>query len=387
MPSPTTTTTTTTTTNTTTAAATALPSWVLEEREAGRIKHRRRVLEQRAQRIHGLPRATSIAVDVEGLSQQVKDRQRASEKDQKEEDDFMRLAATQDRAALLLQHHEKKAEEARRTDLAKFWREEQRPERRRDADLDSHEHLTSALYELRFEGEDLGRNERVKAQQEQAKEWLEQQRREQQYREQQEKKEERRRQLECAEAAEQARQLAQAEEQCRLAEQLALQRYNLALSEERKAAQWEERLARREAEDQEVRNAVLGAFLTEQPTVARSSLGPHRIIPHRWKGMSEAERRHILEVRERQVEEKKRQKEQERREEAAWAVMAKQTDKAALLSLHQEHTNARRREEQLAATNTRLATEQRDNRAASAKLAAPPLPSLDFYRKFGMHPR
>ncbi|MPC66561.1 hypothetical protein E2C01_060710 [Portunus trituberculatus] len=108
MPSPTTTTTATSSSTTTTTTASALPSWVLEEREAAGIRHRRRVLEQRAQRIHGLPRATSIAVDVEGLSQQVKDRQRALEKDQREEEDFMRLAATQDRAAVLLQHREKK---------------------------------------------------------------------------------------------------------------------------------------------------------------------------------------------------------------------------------------------------------------------------------------
>ncbi|MPD00132.1 hypothetical protein E2C01_095585 [Portunus trituberculatus] len=42
----------------------------------------------------------------------------------------------------------------------------------------------------RFEGEDLGRGERVKAQRKEAKEWLEQQRREQQYIDQQEKEQE-----------------------------------------------------------------------------------------------------------------------------------------------------------------------------------------------------
>ena len=43
----------------------------------------------------------------------------------------------------------------------------------------------------RFEGEDLGRSERVKVQQEEAKEWLEQQRREQRYKVKQEEEEER----------------------------------------------------------------------------------------------------------------------------------------------------------------------------------------------------
>ena len=58
--------------------------------------------------MNAVVRCLLLQVDVEGLSQQVKDRQRASEKDQREEEEFMRLAATQDRAALLIQHREKK---------------------------------------------------------------------------------------------------------------------------------------------------------------------------------------------------------------------------------------------------------------------------------------
>ncbi|XP_042871618.1 RIB43A-like with coiled-coils protein 1 [Penaeus japonicus] len=109
------------------AGCPALPSWVLDEREAARIARRRRLLQERAQRIHQ-PRVTSIAVDVEALSSQVEQRRRQEEYERRKEDEFMRLAATQDRAALLLQQREDEARENQRQNLLKFWREEQRPE-------------------------------------------------------------------------------------------------------------------------------------------------------------------------------------------------------------------------------------------------------------------
>ena len=36
----------------------------------------------------------------------------------------------------------------------------------------------------------------------------------------------------------------------------------------------------------EMANHIYGDFLTENPAVAQSAFGPHRVIPDRWKGMS-----------------------------------------------------------------------------------------------------
>ncbi|XP_047502999.1 RIB43A-like with coiled-coils protein 2 [Penaeus chinensis] len=172
------------------AGCPALPSWVLDEREAARIARRRRLLQERAQRIHQ-PRVTSIAVDVQALSSQVEERRRYEEEERRKEEEFMRLAATQDRAALLLQHRENEARANQRHDLTKFWREEQRPERRREYDLNCHDHLISTLYDLSFEGEDENLPERVKAQRQQAEAWLQQQKEEKRVRDLQEREHER----------------------------------------------------------------------------------------------------------------------------------------------------------------------------------------------------
>lgn len=36
----------------------------------------------------------------------------------------------------------------------------------------------------------------------------------------------------------------------------------------------------------EIANHIFGDVLTENPAVAQSAFGPHRVIPDRWKGMS-----------------------------------------------------------------------------------------------------
>ena len=53
----------------------------------------------------------------------------------------------------------------------------------------------------------------------------------------------------------------------------------------------------------EIANHVFGDVLTENPAVAQSAFGPHRVIPDRWKGMSPA-----------QIEEIRRQQDLQRRE-------------------------------------------------------------------------
>lgn len=53
----------------------------------------------------------------------------------------------------------------------------------------------------------------------------------------------------------------------------------------------------------EIANHVFGDVLTENPAVAQSAFGPHRVIPDRWKGMTPA-----------QIEDVRRQQELQRQE-------------------------------------------------------------------------
>ena len=55
----------------------------------------------------------------------------------------------------------------------------------------------------------------------------------------------------------------------------------------------------------EIANSIFSDLLSENPDQAVSAFGPHRVVPDRWKGMSEEQLKRIREEQMRQVEEKK----------------------------------------------------------------------------------
>lgn len=55
----------------------------------------------------------------------------------------------------------------------------------------------------------------------------------------------------------------------------------------------------------EMANAVSSDLLSENPDQAISQFGPHRVVPDRWKGMTEDQIRRIREEQQNQLEEKK----------------------------------------------------------------------------------
>ncbi|XP_066986742.1 RIB43A-like with coiled-coils protein 2 [Macrobrachium rosenbergii] len=371
---------------TTNPAGPALPSWVLDEREAARISRRRRLLQERAVRIHQ-PRTTSIAVDVGALSHQVNERLRQEDQERRREEDYGRLATTQDKAALLLEHQESKDRQNRQQQLTRFWKDDQKFEKRREYDLNSHDHVISSLYLLKFDGEDLGLRNRVKQQQQQTKSWLLQQMDEQQQQHLRQKEKDRLQGLQEMEHAEKTRQLALADEECRKALEIAQLQYNRLLSREKSNAQQEKRTAERKAEAQEVRNAVLGTFLNEDPDMARSALGPHRVIVDRWKGMSPQQKKEIQSIQAKQIEEKKRRGEDERRRERDWSDQALRCDRAGLLFAHREEIHRRDEENKQLATNSHLAQDQKLNQSRLNAILTTNIPNEEYYKHFGVYPR
>ncbi len=55
----------------------------------------------------------------------------------------------------------------------------------------------------------------------------------------------------------------------------------------------------------EMANHMYGDLLTENPAVAQSAFGPHRVVPDRWKGMSPEQLADIKRTQEQQMKEKK----------------------------------------------------------------------------------
>ena len=110
--------------------------------------------------------------------------------------------------------------------------------------------------------------------------------------------------LKAREMDQRAVQLADSEEQCRRAINLATTKFNVALANEKKAKENLETSQELDDNLTEISNHVFGDMLSENPDVAQSAFGSHRVITDRWKGMSPAQVNEIRKTQHEQMLEK-----------------------------------------------------------------------------------
>lgn len=110
--------------------------------------------------------------------------------------------------------------------------------------------------------------------------------------------------LKAREMDQRASELASAEADCRRAINMATKDMNLALTRERQAKEDAEKQQEQDDNFTEISNSVFGDMLTENPDVAQSAFGPHRVITDRWKGMSPAQLAEIRHIQKEQIDEK-----------------------------------------------------------------------------------
>ncbi len=111
--------------------------------------------------------------------------------------------------------------------------------------------------------------------------------------------------LKTIENDQRALQLAKAEQECRKAINMATKEFNKALANETASKSELEKSQEEDDNRTEISNNVFGDMLTENPAIAQSAFGSHRVIPDRWKGMSPAELNAIRQTQNEQLLEKK----------------------------------------------------------------------------------
>jgi hypothetical protein len=102
-----------------------------------------------------------------------------------------------------------------------------------------------------------------------------------------------------------ARALQKAEEDCRRAINTATKDYNEALERETNQKNAIKRMQEQDDNMTEIANALFSDLLTENPDQAISAFGANRVVPDRWKGMSQEQVEAVRKEQARQVEEKK----------------------------------------------------------------------------------
>ncbi|XP_044856358.1 RIB43A-like with coiled-coils protein 1 [Mauremys mutica] len=372
----------------------------VENKEAAALEARREREKQRLSRIFNA-RHRTMGVDVEALRSQVEERKLREETEKRRDGTYDAERVLCDRVAQMLEEEERQRVRRLHQAVQEFREQEQPPPTRREWDLYNPEGLRQdqparvSDYDprcgpaslQRFAGEDLALPSRRRLQQEQQCRSLEEQRAERlqamadtKYADTLEDK--KRMELDLR-----AQQLAQLEEECRRAKDLATADYNRAQAAE---AAEQHRLARQRDQDDnqaEIHNHLTGQLLTEDPAVAESPLGPHRILTDRWKGMSPKQVEAVWKAQEEQRQENQRLREAERQREAEWEAQRQLAARAAM-ALEEEERRARLQlRKGLDAYNQQLAQEQRAQQQYLQREVYTNPPSAQYHLQFNTSSR
>ena len=137
----------------------------------------------------------------------------------------------------------------------------------------------------------------------------------------------------------------------------------------------------------EISNQVFGDTLSENPSVAESAFGTHRVITDRWKGMSPAEINAIRYTRQKQIEEKQRLKEDEDQMNQEWSKQTLDNSKAAVMLEHQQERLRKELMRKQAEENLRLSSEQKSRLDHLNKDVYSNIPTAAYFMQFNTSSR
>ncbi|KAM7134467.1 RIB43A-like with coiled-coils protein 1 [Macrochelys suwanniensis] len=372
----------------------------LESKEAAALEARREREKQRLSRIFNA-RHRTMGVDVEALRSQVEERKLREETEKRRDETYDAERVLCDRVAQMLEEEERQRVRRLHQAVQEFREQEQPPATRREWDLYNPEGLRRdqparvSDYDprcgpaslQRFAGEDLALPTRRRLQQEQQCRSLEEQRAERQRALADTKYADTLEDKKRVELDLRAQQLALLEEECRRAKDLATADYNRAQAAE--AAEQHRLACQREQDDNqaEIHNHLTGQLLTEDPAVAQSPLGPHRILTDRWKGMSPEQVEAVWKAQEEQRQENQRLREAERQREAEWEAQRQLAARAALALEEEERLSRLQLRKGLDAYNQQLAQEQRAQQQYLQKEVYTNPPSAQYHLQFNTSSR
>ncbi|XP_074873982.1 RIB43A-like with coiled-coils protein 1 [Carettochelys insculpta] len=285
-------------------------------KEAATIEARREREKQRQTRIFNA-RHRTMGVDVEALKSQVEERKLREETEKRRDEAFDAERVLCDQVAQMLELEERQRVRCLHQALQESWERDQPPHARREWDLNNPEGLRldqparvsdadprcGPASLQRFAGEDLMLPTRRQLQQQQQRHSLEKQRAERQQALATSKYTDTLEDKKRVELDLRAQHLALLEEECHRAKDLATANYNQAQAAE---VAERRRLAHQQEQDDnqaEIHNHLTGQLLTENPAVAESPLGPHRVLTDRWKGMSPQQVEAVWKAQEQQRQE------------------------------------------------------------------------------------
>jgi len=367
----------------------------LDKKEAAAIARRQKNEENRKERIFDA-RTRIIGVDREGLACQLDERRNAESVEETRNSAYSKDMIRNDKLAVLLQERQDKDTHELQQKLNEFRFQYQKPDSRREWDLnnpdflkiqrpiresDTDTHLGISSAQI-FDGEDLSGKQRLIAQQKQRADWAAAQKEERNRAEQMLQYSDYLYEMKQNQLDQKAMELQNKETDARRAVEVSTKDFNLRQAEERKQRENEEKQAELQDNFCEMKNNVFGDLLTENPDVARSAFGSHRVITDRWKGMNEQQ---INDIRKTQAEQTKlnaNMRAEEQRINNQWDKNRIQMAKTGTLLERAEKRERREIQKRLVEENKRLAKEQAARLNHIDQEVYQNRPSNDYFSQF-----
>lgn len=372
----------------------------IDMREHAAIQRRKNAEMQRQSRIFNA-RVRTVGVDLQGLESQVLDRKMKEEEERRRAAAFAADMSRNDKITCMLQQRQENDIRSLNVLQNEFRKENQKPYTTREWDLNDPDSLkkdkparvrdddprcgVSSIQ--KFVGEDLNSPDRKQLQQEQLREWSKAQTREKQQEKSNLDQANRLYDLKAREMDQRACDLARAETECRRAINMATKDYNLALKKEKEAKDDQDKTQELDDNFTEISNHVFGDMLTENPAVAQSAFGSHRVITDRWKGMSPAQLEEIRYIQKQQMLEKEKLKQEEEERDREWERLRLTQAKAGLLMERQIERTQKSLNKDLAGNNLKLSGEQKTHLEYIDKEVYTNKPTAGYFMQFNTSSR
>eukprot|EP00696_Hemimastix_kukwesjijk_P005260 gnl/Hemi2/16702_TR5601_c0_g3_i1.p1 gnl/Hemi2/16702_TR5601_c0_g3~~gnl/Hemi2/16702_TR5601_c0_g3_i1.p1 ORF type:complete len:369 (-),score=143.77 gnl/Hemi2/16702_TR5601_c0_g3_i1:153-1259(-) len=308
------------------------------------IERRRELEAERKKRIFD-PRTRQMGVDKTGLDAQVDEKRRLREEEQQRNALHDQALIAADAQAQAIQKDVERQRRAVLQETNKFRQEQQTFSQRREFDLndprakskdiparlDDEDPRLGASSLQKFRGEDLSAKERSRIQQSQQKDWVTQQVAEKMQRQRDENDQERRYADYCQNVAEYVSAVEEDKRLDKLEQNLSVRNFNLSQAASRKEAERQAVLQKYREDQNEINYQLNSDILTENPDLAKTDLGPHRINRPHFKGLRPDQHQDILNIQQQQREQLNRQRANDKAEEARWAQHVKDTQRAVTI--------------------------------------------------------
>lgn len=372
----------------------------IDHKETAAIERRRNLELERQSRIFNA-KVRTIGIDQQGIDEQVKTKKIQAQQERERDEAFASDMVRNDKIAELLQRRQEQDIRNLNKALVDFRSVHQQPDSRREWDLNdpdaklkdkparvSDDDPRCGISSIqKFDGEDLSEEARKKLMQEQIREWTKKQSEEKKLARARQEEADRLYDLHRREMDQRACELAKAEEDCRRAINEATRDYNKSLDDEQKERK---RLAEEEELDNnftEMANLINGDMLTENPDVASSAFGPHRVITDRWKGMSPEQIAEVRRIQELQRQEKKQLQSEEQQRNEEWDRQRLADARVATLMDREQERMRKALEKEQVESNLRLSADQKAHQEYLNKEVYTNPPTASYFQQFNTSSR